>query len=91
MNAACSESQLHAGRMLDVSSIPNPVIHRTLLSMDRESQACMAEMKTVTVNTFLHTSSKRHNFNVNYGKVINIIFQALYILRICNSVRINQH
>jgi hypothetical protein len=75
-----------AGRMLDLSSIPNPVIYRTLLSMDRESQACMAEMKTAAVNTFLHTSSKCDKFNADYGQVINIIFRALYILCICNSV-----
>jgi len=63
--------------MLDLSSIPNPVIHCSLLSKDRESQACMAEMKTATVLPFtrIHTPSKRENFNTDDGQVINIMFK----------------
>ena len=37
-NAAISNNQHHAGRMLSLCWIPNPVIHRSLLSKDQESQ-----------------------------------------------------
>ena len=44
------------------------VIHRSVLSKDREWKARKAQIKNATVNPFLHTSSKLNYFNTDYGK-----------------------